>query len=84
MAWDFLETLNGLPWVPAHCTHILSGQEDVECLLDTRCWPRSAALERPLASSRCLESPLSYVLTGAPVVSPSASLPPTHVLRARE
>lgn len=84
MAWDFLEILNGLPCVPAHCTYILSGQEDVECLTDTRCWPRSAALERPLASRRCLESLLRYILTGAPVVSPSSSLPLTRALRARE
>lgn len=76
MAWDFLEILNGLPWVPAHCMHFLGGQEEVECLIDTRCWPCSADLERPLASSRCLESPLCYVLAGAPVVS--VPLPPFH------
>lgn len=76
MAWDFLEILNGLAWVPAHCMHFLGGQEDVECLIDTRCWPRSADLERPLVSSRCLESPLRYVLAGAPVVS--VPLPPFH------
>ena len=76
MAWNFLEILNGLPWVPAHGMHFLGGQEDVECLIDTRCWPCSADVERPLASSRCLESPLRYVLAGAPVVS--VPLPPFH------